>query len=155
MNKCPVCQNETDQNLCPVCGYDLEHDYIIHNLFSFLDEDEIEAYQKKIDKLKEINESKQKNIVHKDDQTVLFQLHSFSETIKIADALKLHNNLLVSLENISRDESQRVIDFLTGCVYMEGGTMSRIGSWMFAITAAGVIVDSTFDEELNDLLEGK
>lgn len=133
--KCPVCQNETAQYLCPVCGYDLEHDYIIHNLLTSLDEEEIEAYQKKIDKLKEINETKQKLSVCKDDKTASFSPHSFNEVEKIADALKQHKTVLVSLESTSYDEGMKLLDFLKGCVYMGNGNINEISRFMLAITA--------------------
>lgn len=135
ITKCPVCQNETNQNLCSICGYDLEHDYIIHNLASSLDEVEIEAYQKKIAKLKEIYESKQKLAAHKDDQTVLFKPFSYDEVEKIADALKIHKTVIISLESMSDDEGMKMIDFLKGCVYMENGNINEISRFLFVITA--------------------
>lgn len=134
ITKCPVCQNETDQDLCLVCGYDLEHDYIIHNLSSSLAKEEIKAYQEKIDKLKEISELKQKKIVFRDDKTILFQPQRFNESKKIADALKLHNTLLISLERMPYNDAHSLLDFLKGCVYMENADINEISKYMFAIT---------------------
>lgn len=46
--KCPVCNKETREEICPICGYNLENDLLNNNLLNKLTKKEVETYKKQI-----------------------------------------------------------------------------------------------------------
>lgn len=62
--KCPICNNESDHDICLVCGYDLENDLIYHNNINLLNDREIQKHNKQIEILKQnYNKPKHNNIL--------------------------------------------------------------------------------------------
>ena len=59
---------------------------------------------------------------------------------KIAEMIKNSNIVAFSLENMSREEGQRLIDYLSGASYVLGGTIVAITDKVFASIPAGVKV---------------
>lgn len=54
MSKCPVCQNQTQESICPRCGYNLELDQRINRLSKRLSPREIKEYHEHIQKQQKI-----------------------------------------------------------------------------------------------------
>ena len=83
-------------------------------------------------------------------QVVLFKPERFGEeTCGIADELIKMHTVVLNLENTNKDVSRRIIDFLSGVAYANGGKIKRVATSTFIITP--YIVDLTGDVVLDEL----
>ena len=57
----------------------------------------------------------------------LFCPKTYEEASEIADVLKAKCGAIVNLQKMTREYSQRMIDFLSGVVYCENGRIEKIG----------------------------
>ncbi len=72
-------------------------------------------------------------------QVVLFKPERFGEdTRAIADELIKMHTVVLNLENTSKDVSRRIIDFLSGVAYANGGQIKRVATSTFIITPYNV-----------------
>ena len=83
-------------------------------------------------------------------QVVVFRPERFGEeTRNIADELLKTHTVVLNLENTNKDISRRIIDFLSGVAYANGGKIKRIATSTFIITPYNV--DLTGDDVLDEL----
>lgn len=75
--KCPICNNESDNDICLVCGYDLENDMLYHKSINQLSQQEIDKHNKQIEILKQnYNKPKHNHIL---DSLDIESLEAFGE----------------------------------------------------------------------------
>lgn len=82
-------------------------------------------------------------------QVVFFKPVSFNnDAVHIADELMKSHTVLLNFEETPRDESKRIVDFMSGCAYVSGGKVQRIAKNIFIITPNNVELtgDSLIDE---------
>ena len=80
----------------------------------------------------------------------LFKPERFGEeTRTIADELLKTHTVVLNLENTNRDMSRRIIDFLSGVAYANGGKINKVASSTFIIIPNNV--DLTGDDLLDEL----
>jgi cell division inhibitor SepF len=83
-------------------------------------------------------------------QVVLFKPERFGEeTCAIADELIKMHTVVLNLENTSKEISRRIIDFLSGVAYANGGKIKRVATSTFIVTPYNV--DLTGDDVLDEL----
>lgn len=83
-------------------------------------------------------------------QVVLFKPEHFGEeTRAVADELLKMHTVVLNLENTNKDISRRIIDFLSGVAYANGGKIKRVATSTFIITPYNV--DLTGDDVLDEL----
>lgn len=83
-------------------------------------------------------------------QVVLFKPERFGEeTCSVADELLKMHTVVLNLENTNKDVSRRIIDFLSGVAYANGGKIKRVATSTFIITPYNV--DLTGDDVLDEL----
>ena len=83
-------------------------------------------------------------------QVVLFKPQNLAEeTRAIADELLKMHTVVLNLENTSKDISRRIIDFLSGVAYANGGKIKRVATNTFIITPYNV--DLTGDDVMDEL----
>ena len=46
MYRCPVCEQKSNESICPICGYSLQTDIQYHKMIADLSQEEIIAKQK-------------------------------------------------------------------------------------------------------------
>ena len=68
MYKCPICEQESNESICPICGYPLQTDIQYHKMITALSQEEIHEYQTRItiykkqySKLQELQEKNKQN----------------------------------------------------------------------------------------------
>ena len=72
-------------------------------------------------------------------QVVVFHPDRFSdETRNIADELIKQHTIVLSLENTSKDNSRRIIDFMSGAAYATGGKIKRVAMSTFLVIPSNV-----------------
>lgn len=83
-------------------------------------------------------------------QVVLFKPERFGEeTRAVADELLKMHTVVLNLEDTNKDISRRIIDFLSGVAYANGGKIKRVATSTFIITPYNV--DLTGDDVLDEL----
>lgn len=72
-------------------------------------------------------------------QVVLFKPERFGEeTRNIADELLKMHTIVLNLEDSNKDASRRIIDFLSGVAYANGGKIKKVATDTFVITPYNV-----------------
>lgn len=101
----------------------------------------------KLIKSKTINYSQSGNGL----QVVLVKPDRFDEVTSIADHLNEGKTVVLNLEESTRDISRRIVDFLSGVAYANGGNMRKVAKNTFIIVARGVdVMGELLPEEFED-----
>lgn len=81
-------------------------------------------------------------------QVVFFKPTSFVEVKEVADELMKSHTVLLNFEETPRDESKRIVDFISGSAYVSRGRVQRIAKNIFIVTPNNVDLkgDSLLDE---------
>lgn len=84
-------------------------------------------------------------------QVVLAHPDKFEEVRKIADHLNSKRTVVLNLESTQRDIARRIVDFLYGAAYANGGEIRRVAASTFIIIPHNVnIVGDLIDELENN-----
>lgn len=103
----------------------------------------------KIIKSKTINYSQSQSAL----QVVLVKPDRFDEVTTIADHLNEGKTVVLNLEETPRDVQRRIVDFLSGVAYANGGNMRKVAKNTFIIVARGI--DVMGELMLEDFEDGK
>ena len=103
----------------------------------------------RIIKSKTLNYSQDKSQL----QVVLVKPDRFEDVTTIADHLNEGKTVVLNLEEASKDVSRRIVDFLSGAAYANGGSMRKVARNTFIIVSRGV--DVMGELMLEDFDEGK
>lgn len=84
-------------------------------------------------------------------QVVIFKPDRFEEVREIADELNAKKTVILNLEIANRDTSRRIIDFLSGVAYANGGDFKKVANSTFMIVpynvdVSGELLLDEFDE---------
>lgn len=72
-------------------------------------------------------------------QVVVFRPDRFSDdTRTIADELIKQHTIVLNLENTDKDNSRRIIDFMSGAAYATGGKIKRVAASTFLVIPSSV-----------------
>ena len=80
---------------------------------------------------------------------ILLEPRAFSESQQIADHLKKRNTVVVNMKRVTTEQAKRIIDFLSGTVYVIGGDLQKIGVGIFLCTPKNVNVEGTISDDDN------
>lgn len=86
-------------------------------------------------------------------QVVLVKPERFDDVKAIADHLNAGKTVVLNLEATNRDESRRIVDFLSGVAYANGGNMRKVAASTFIIVANNI--DVMGELMLDEFDEGK
>lgn len=81
-------------------------------------------------------------------KVVVIQLQSFEDAKDIADHLKSKKPVVINLENLEKEVSRRVVDFLSGVVYGVDGNIQKVANGIFLIAPYNVGIMGDFQDEL-------
>lgn len=81
-------------------------------------------------------------------QVVLVKPEDFREASQIADHLKSKKTVLLNLEGADRTLIRRMVDFLSGVAYAQGGTLKRVANGTFIVTPYDVTIMGDVLDEL-------
>ena len=135
---------------------DLKLSVIINGERKFLDKQEYEEMKTEIDtepktslfeqaKFSKTSDAIKALNANKDSQLILFEPRAFAETQDIANYLKLRKAAVVNLHRLQKEQSKRVVDFLSGVIYAIEGDIQRIGPRIFLCTPKNIGVSGTID----------
>lgn len=84
-------------------------------------------------------------------QVVLVKPDRFDEVTSIADHLNDGKTVVLNLEETPREIQRRIVDFLSGAAYANGGNMRKVAKNTFIIVARGVdVMGELMLEEFED-----
>ncbi|NLL63792.1 MAG: cell division protein SepF [Ruminococcaceae bacterium] len=81
-------------------------------------------------------------------QVVLAKPERFDDASAIADNLNEKRTVVLNLESANRDVARRLIDFLSGVAYANGGQLKRVANSTFIITPYNVNVSGDLLDEI-------
>lgn len=77
---------------------------------------------------------------------VLVKPDKYDSATSIADDLNAHKAVVLNLENASKETSRRLVDFLSGVAYANGGDIKRVATNTFLITPPNVNLTNGQDD---------
>ncbi len=78
---------------------------------------------------------------------VIVKSNDYSDARAVADHVLARRAVLLNLENCNRDMAQRILDFLSGVVYAQGGDLQRVAHSTYAVTPRNVGLQGELTEE--------
>ena len=130
----------------------------IKNLFTYSDEDdEIEVAggrneEPSVRPLTEVPKGNKVVNIHATTQlqVVLVKPEVFEDASAIADHLNEKRTVVLNLENTGKEISRRLIDFLSGVAYANGGKIQRVAHSTYLITPYNVGIMGDLLDELEN-----
>ena len=84
-------------------------------------------------------------------QVVLVKPNRFDEVTTIADQLNEGKTVVLNLEETPKEIQRRIVDFLSGVAYANGGNMRKVAKNTFIIVARGVdVMGELLPDEFED-----
>ena len=81
-------------------------------------------------------------------KVIVMQPENFEDAQEICDYLKEKKPTVINLENVAKENAQRVIDFLSGAVYALDGTIQKVASGIFIVAPHNIDVMNDLDDEI-------
>lgn len=71
-------------------------------------------------------------------EVVVIEPKAYNESITIVEALKERKTVILNLQLLDREQSQRIVDFLCGCTHALDGSQRKIGENVFIFTPSNI-----------------
>ncbi|MBZ0185487.1 MAG: cell division protein SepF [Candidatus Obscuribacterales bacterium] len=75
-------------------------------------------------------------------EVLVVEPRQFEESVEIVDHLRNRKSVLLNLHMLDNEQSQRVVDFLSGATWAVDGHQQRIGDGVFLFAPASVTISS-------------
>jgi cell division inhibitor SepF len=75
-------------------------------------------------------------------EVLVIEPRQFEESIEIVDHLRARKSVLLNLHMLDNENSQRVVDFLSGATWAIDGHQQRIGDGVFLFAPASVTINT-------------
>lgn len=83
-------------------------------------------------------------------QVVLVQPETFESATEIAEHLRNRHTVVLNLENASKDQTRRLLDFLAGFAYAQEGKVKKVAVATYIITPYNVALMGDLIDELEN-----
>jgi FtsZ-interacting cell division protein YlmF len=83
-------------------------------------------------------------------QVIVIEPRSFEDALEVVSHLKARKAAILNLHLLDTNQSQRVVDFLSGATHAIEGHQQRIGEGVFIFTPNNVSIASELGEEVAD-----
>lgn len=77
-------------------------------------------------------------------EVVVIEPKAYNESISIVEALKERKTVILNLQLLDREQSQRIVDFLCGCTHALDGSQRKIGDSVFIFTPSNINLSQEF-----------
>lgn len=81
---------------------------------------------------------------------VIIKSSDYSDARTVADHILDNRAVLLNLESSDKDMAQRILDFLSGVVYAQGGDLQRVAHSTYAVTPRNVGLQGELSDETRD-----
>ena len=79
-------------------------------------------------------------------EVVVIEPRSFDEALEIIEELRCRRSVVLNLQYLDTDQSQRVVDFLSGATHALDGHQQRIGQGVFIFAPSNFTINSESQE---------
>ena len=83
-------------------------------------------------------------------KVIIMQPETFNDAQDICDHLKNKKPCVVNLEELGKEDAQRIIDFLSGSIYALDGNIQKVSAGIFLIAPNNVDIMGDFKDELRN-----
>ena len=83
-------------------------------------------------------------------QVVLVKPERYENSTEIADHLKEKRTVILNLESTNKEAARRILDFLSGVAYTNGGQIKRVANNTYIITPYNVDLKGDLIDELEN-----
>lgn len=100
------------------------------------------------DEVSDMNTSKKQNlkvVSHPNTrahEVMVIEPRSFEESLEIVNSLRDRKSVVLNLHLLDAEQSQRIVDFLSGATHAVDGHQQRIGEGVFIFTPNNVAISS-------------
>ncbi|MBP2073410.1 cell division protein SepF [Thermoanaerobacterium butyriciformans] len=126
------------------------------NFFGF-DEQEDEGIEEKVEN--EIPFNKKPKIVNIHTQSqikvIILKPENFEQAQTILDNIKNKKPMIIDLQNMERNDAQRLIDFLSGAIFALNGEIKKIANSIFLIVPDNFDIAGDIQEEVDSMFNLK
>jgi FtsZ-interacting cell division protein YlmF len=86
-------------------------------------------------------------------EVMVIEPRTFEESMEIVEQLRLRKSVLLNLHLLDNENSQRIVDFLSGATHAIDGHQQRIGDGVFLFAPASVVIsaESTSSKAIKDV----
>ena len=77
-------------------------------------------------------------------EVVVIEPKAYNESVSIVEALKERKTVILNLQLLDREQSQRIVDFLCGCTHALDGSQRKIGENVFIFTPSNINISQEF-----------
>ena len=77
-------------------------------------------------------------------EVVVIEPKAYNESISIVEALKERKTVILNLQLLDREQSQRIVDFLCGCTHALDGSQRKNGENVFIFTPSNINISQEF-----------
>jgi cell division inhibitor SepF len=90
-------------------------------------------------------------------EVLVIEPRQFEESVEIVEHLRSRKSVLLNLHMLDNEQSQRVVDFLSGACHAIDGHQQRIGDGVFLFAPASVVIssESTSSKAIKDAFWNK
>lgn len=78
---------------------------------------------------------------------VIIRSNDYGDARTVADHILSNRAVLLNLENCNKEMAQRILDFLSGVVYSQGGDLQRVAHSTYAVTPRNVGLQGELADE--------
>src|ERR1700739_1196751 len=75
-------------------------------------------------------------------EVLVIEPRQFEESIEIVDQLRSRKSVLLNLHMLDNEQSQRIVDFLSGACHAIDGHQQKIGDGVFLFAPVSVVISS-------------
>ncbi|MDK2805597.1 cell division protein SepF [Thermoanaerobacterium thermosaccharolyticum] len=126
------------------------------NFFGF-DEQEDEGIEEKVEN--EIPFNKKPKIVNIHTQSqikvIILKPENFEQAQTILDNIKNKKPMIIDLQNMERNDAQRLIDFLSGAIFALNGEIKKIANSIFLIVPDNFDISGDIQDEVDSMFNLK
>ncbi|MDI3478320.1 MAG: cell division inhibitor SepF [Thermoanaerobacterium sp.] len=126
------------------------------NFFGF-DEQEDESIEEKVEN--EIPFNKKPKIVNIHTQSqikvIILKPENFEQAQTILDNIKNKKPMIIDLQNMERNDAQRLIDFLSGAIFALNGEIKKIANSIFLIVPDNFDIAGDIQDEVDSMFNLK
>ena len=81
---------------------------------------------------------------------VIIKSSDYADARTVADHVLGNRAVLLNLENCNKEMAQRILDFLSGVVYAQGGDLQRVAHSTYAVTPRNVGLQGELTDDLKE-----
>ena len=77
---------------------------------------------------------------------VITQPNSYDEVETIGEYLRCKKAVIINLENVSKEDGQRILDFMSGATFMVEGTIQKVSNLIYLTTPRCVEIQNDVEK---------